>query len=110
MHAQMCDHEKRLLQLSPKDNVCAVAVPIKAGERIEIRGQSVIISQPLPMGFKVANQPIAMGEKVLKYGAPLGTATADIAIGELVHTHNLKSDYLPTYLLEDGENPFAKED
>ena len=105
----MSDREKRLLQLSPRDNVCVVAAPIEAGERIEIGGRSVVVSRPLPVGFKVANRPIAAGEKVLKYGAPLGSATADIAIGELVHTHNLKSDYLPTYLLEDGANPFTEE-
>jgi hypothetical protein len=33
---------------------------------------------------------------VIKYGAPIGSATRDIAPGEYVHTHNLKSDYLPT--------------
>lgn len=37
----------------------------------------------------------------MKYGAPIGTATAPIAIGEPVHVHNLRSDYTPTYHLED---------
>jgi hypothetical protein len=41
---------------------------------------------------------------VLKYGVSIGSATADISLGEHVHLHNIKSDYTPTYALtEDGE-------
>jgi hypothetical protein len=52
------------------------------------------------MGHKVALVPIAAGEKVCKYGAPIGSATRQIRPGEHVHTHNLASDYLPTYTLD----------
>ncbi|HRJ73596.1 MAG TPA: SAF domain-containing protein [Terrimicrobiaceae bacterium] len=45
---------------------------------------------------------IRTGEKILKYGVPIGSATCDIAFGEHVHLHNMKSDYLPTYTLETG--------
>ena len=41
---------------------------------------------------------------VLKYGAVIGTATSDIGRGEHVHTHNLESDYLPTYTHEAGKS------
>jgi hypothetical protein len=39
-------------------------------------------------------QAIAQGEKVLKYGLPIGSATRDIEAGEHVHVQNLKSDYI----------------
>ena len=39
---------------------------------------------------------IAAGARIVKYGAPIGRATRDIAPGEYVHTHNMTSDYLPT--------------
>ena len=42
-------------------------------------------------GMKYATAPIAKGEKVVKYGFPIGCATADVATGDLVHSHNLKS-------------------
>lgn len=42
-------------------------------------------------GHKFALKNIAKGEKVIKYGMPIGTATADIPAGEKVHTHNLKT-------------------
>ncbi len=41
--------------------------------------------------MKYALCDIACGEKVMKYGFPIGAATADIKAGEKVHSHNLKS-------------------
>jgi len=63
----------------------------------------------LPIGHKVAARAIAAGEKILKYGAPIGSATAPIAAGEHVHTHNVQSDYLPTVLRENQARYFAGE-
>jgi hypothetical protein len=40
---------------------------------------------------------------VLKYGAPIGSATADIAPGAHVHVHNMMSDYTPTHHLLDAQ-------
>ena len=45
---------------------------------------------------------------MLKYGAVIGTATADIGRGEHVHTHNLESDYLPTYTHDAGKSFVAR--
>ena len=90
-------HDPRLLQLSPHDNVAAARQTIAAGERVLIAGQMVTVEQEIPPGHKVAVRPIAVGQKVIKYGAPIGSATRDIAPGQYVHTHNIKSDYLPTY-------------
>ena len=92
--------DPRLLRLSPKDNVCAVTVTIAAGDTVLIDGRPVTVDQPIRTGHKVAVAPIAAGEKVLKYGIPIGSATVAIRPGEYVHTHNLKSDYLPTRTLD----------
>lgn len=43
-------------------------------------------------GHKYALRSIAKGENVIKYGMPVGHATADIAAGEHVHTHNLATN------------------
>ncbi len=45
----------------------------------------------IPAGHKFARCDIAEGEYVVKYGAVIGRATAPIAKGEWVHTHNVKS-------------------
>jgi hypothetical protein len=44
--------------------------------------------------------PIAAGERVIKVGVPIGTATQAIAPGEHVHSHNLRSDYIATDVQE----------
>ena len=42
-------------------------------------------------GHKYALRDIKAGEPVIKYGNPIGIATADIKKGEHVHTHNVKT-------------------
>ncbi|WP_316791162.1 UxaA family hydrolase [Pedobacter frigoris] len=58
------------------------------------------------IGHKIADCLIREGEKIIKYGVPIGSATTTIEIGEHVHLHNMKSDYIPTYTIEtpDKEN------
>lgn len=43
-------------------------------------------------GHKYALRDIRQGENVIKYGQPIGHATRDIAKGEHVHSHNLKTN------------------
>ena len=61
--------------IDPRDNV---AVQIGEGGAV-------------PSGHKVARRAIAQGEFVIKYGEIIGRAIQDIAPGEWVHTHNLRS-------------------
>jgi hypothetical protein len=90
---QALDTDRRLLLLHADDNVLVTRAPIAAGELIQIGGASVTLARAMPLGHKLARRPIAVGEKVRKYGAPIGTATSDIATGEHVHMHNIASDY-----------------
>ena len=43
-------------------------------------------------GHKYALRDINCGENIIKYGNPIGHATADIKKGEHVHTHNVKTN------------------
>jgi (2R)-sulfolactate sulfo-lyase subunit alpha len=52
---------------------------------------SVVPRVGVPLGHKVAMRAIARGARVMKYGSPIGEATADIAAGDHVHVHNLRS-------------------
>jgi hypothetical protein len=90
----------RLLFLNPKDNVCTAIAPIPGGTTLQISGNTVVTRENIPLGFKIAGCNIATHEPVVKYGVSIGSATRDIVLGELVHLHNMKSDYLPTYTLE----------
>jgi len=105
---KMNETDRRLLRLAPEDNVLTAIVTLEAGEELWVEGQKIRLASRVPLGFKVAARPIAKGEKIIKYAAPIGSAIADIARGELVHTHNLKSDYLPTYTWEGQGEYFSK--
>ena len=100
--------DPRLILLDPRDNVLVVRRRVAAGDLLAISGGTVPASRDIPLAHKVARRAIAVGEKVLKYGAPIGTATAAIAVGEHVHVHNLKSDYTPSYVVDAAAGEPAK--
>jgi|YNPBryunderm2012_1023409.scaffolds.fasta_scaffold01809_6 (2R)-sulfolactate sulfo-lyase subunit alpha len=74
-----------------------VTEQVAAGERLSgwnlETGESVeaVAAQPIPLGHKIALRRMAPGEAVIKYNMPIGKATCEIAPGEHVHTHNLRS-------------------
>jgi len=84
-----------LLRIDPQDNVAVAITALEAGWTVAVEGRVIVLIDAAPMGHKVAVEAIAAGQKVLKYGAPIGTATRNIRPGEHVHVHNLRSDYLP---------------
>ena len=94
--------DRRLLLLDESDNVLVAISRLRAGETILLEGASIAVSADLPIGHKLARRAISAGEKIVKYGAPIGSATANIEAGAHVHVHNIRSDYPPTYHLEDG--------
>ena len=79
------------LVISDRDNVATALQPLDDGRVLEVAGVSVTVREAIPSGHKVAIRAIAAGEPVIKYGSPIGTATADIAPGTHVHTHNVES-------------------
>ena len=90
------------IRLSPTDNILVLARGLNGGEEVLIGGVVHVLNTPLGLGHKIAAHHSASGEKILKYGAPIGSAIAEIQPGEHVHLHNMKSDYLPTFTLEEG--------
>jgi hypothetical protein len=97
--------DARLLLLDRRDNVLVATAKIGAGETIEVEGARMFMASTLPLGHKLARRGIASGDKIIKYGAPIGSAVATIAKGEHVHVHNVKSDYTPSYHLGEANKP-----
>src|SRR4051812_34495130 len=85
-----CD--PRLLRLHADDNVLTVIARLEPGAEIALEGATATVGAALPIGHKVAARAIAAGEKIIKYGVPIGSASREITAGEHVHTQNLKSD------------------
>ena len=90
---------RAVMRLSPKDNVAVALRALKSGEVVTLDDVAITIRRHIAVGHKLAAQTIEKGEIILKYNCPIGTAISRIAPGEYVHTHNVESNYLPTYLL-----------
>ncbi|MEK9687204.1 MAG: UxaA family hydrolase [Gammaproteobacteria bacterium] len=45
----------------------------------------------IPIGHKVALQDFKEGDTVIKYGEDIGKIVQDVAKGDHIHTHNLKT-------------------
>jgi hypothetical protein len=84
------------VRLAPGDNVVVLTRHVEGAERIPgLCGDVWLVAAHLEAGNKLAAVPIAAGERVIKVGVPIGTATTGIVPGEHVHSHNLRSDYIP---------------
>jgi len=89
--------EVRLLRLAEGDNVYIATGPLRPGDVVRGDGHNLPITETVELGHKVAARPIAAGEKIVRFGMPIGSATRPIAVGAWVHTHNLASDYIRTF-------------
>ena len=80
------------IHISPIDNVVVALHPIAKGTLVEVDGLAVTALEDIPQGHKMAVKPIKNGENVIKYGFPIGHATADAAPGTWMHTHNVHTN------------------
>ncbi len=76
------------IQIHPTDNVAVALHPIAAGTVFE----GVTATMDIPQGHKMALKPLAENDQVMKYGFSIGHATAPVAVGDWVHTHNMKTN------------------
>lgn len=95
----------KLIKINPVDNVLVIFNSIVSGDEEEIEGYKIIFNNSFEFGHKIAAKNILKGEKIIKFGVPIGSALENIKIGAHVHLHNLKSDYVSTYTLD---NEFIK--
>ncbi|HWO03469.1 MAG TPA: UxaA family hydrolase, partial [Methylomirabilota bacterium] len=75
--------------LKPEDDVAIAKKEIPAGTILEDAGGRIEVRQDIKPGHKVARRARRTGETVRRYGQPIGFATADIAVGDHVHTQNV---------------------
>ncbi len=80
-----------IIRINDNDNVAVAVKAIKKGTIVTVGGKNIEVLQRIPAGHKIAIEPIKDAAPVVKYGYPIGNATADIMPGEWVHTHNLKT-------------------
>lgn len=78
----------KLIHIHPSDNVVVALKPVPAGTVYE----GVTANMDIPQGHKMAIRPLAENDQVIKYGFSIGHATAAVAPGDWVHTHNMKTN------------------
>lgn len=79
------------LKIAPNDDVAVALQPLAAGQQVMIEGSAVTLRQAIPAGHKFALAALSPGAAVHRYGARIGLATAPIAPGDHVHSHNLQT-------------------
>ncbi len=89
--------DKRFILLHEDDNVFVCCQQMAATETINIEGQNFNLKSDINVGHKLARKNIAKGQKIIKYGVSIGSATAEIVTGEHVHIDNIKSDYIASH-------------
>lgn len=91
-----------IVRITPEDTVAVAIISLTAGSRLQIDGRELILLADIPAGHKVALHNIAQGERIIKYGYPIGAAKEAIAAGDHVHVHNLR-----TLLSEEAEYSYT---
>lgn len=82
---------RNAIRIHEADNVAVALAPLAAGEGVSAGGARVETREEIPRGHKVALADINAGERVFKYGFPVGIVTRDVRAGEWVHEHNLRT-------------------
>jgi altronate hydrolase len=80
------------LKIHQSDNVAVAVEGLKKGASVSLDGALIILRNDIPAGHKFALCDISAGEKIIKYGFPIGHAAENIPMGSHVHTHNVRSD------------------
>ena len=103
---------KEFVQIHNRDNVVIALQPFAQGHRLEVQGQTIVLLQPVERGHKIAVKAIAAGEDIIKYGYPIGIATAAIQSGEHVHVQNVRTKLgeVSNYTYEPNLNPAVHPD
>lgn len=80
-------------KIHPDDNVATLLEDAEPGD-LKVMGEtalSVAATEAIAHGHKIALMDIPAGRDVIKFGVPIGRASADIPAGAWVHLHNLES-------------------
>lgn len=99
--------KEALILLHPSDNVLVATRSLTAGTRVAVGEHLWVLPEALAVGHKLARWDLAQGEKVFKYGVPIGSLTAPVTAGAWVHMHNMASDYLASHTRRREDRAFT---
>lgn len=83
----MIKNPPRVIRLHPSDNLAVALEDI--GKDVQLAEFGLNTRDQIPRGHKLALNDLAIGDPARRYGQLIGVATAAIAAGGHVHSHNL---------------------
>ena len=81
-----------LIKIHDLDNVAVALCDLAEGEQVTVAQRTLVLAQAVGRGHKFALEPLAEGDKVVKYGLPIGHATRPVAAGEIIHSQNARTN------------------
>ena len=90
-----------------EDTVLVALRDIAAGEPVEADGTAIVTNTAIRSGHKIALRDHAPGDPVIRYGEPIGRASALIGRGDHVHSHNLQTALSGEVVYGDFSGPGA---
>ncbi len=93
----MVQEKQAVFRIRKEDNVATALTELKPG-KATVLGETdglhwAQVTEPVPKGHKLALKRIHSAAEIIKYGIPIGTATAEIEPGSWVHLHCMRSGY-----------------
>lgn len=82
--------KNRILKVHPNDNVIVALSDLKAGETVQLGGETFTILEDVAAKHKFATADLGVGDEVTMYGVLVGKAQKPIFRGGLISTANLK--------------------
>lgn len=95
----MSTHASFIL-LHGDDNVLVCRARAQAGDTVPVDGHMLTLTAAIDVGHKIARRDLSAGDKIFKYGAPIGSMIAPARAGDHIHMHNMQSDYIKTHTRE----------
>ena len=83
---------KVFIKIHDDDNVVILLKNHQSKAVLNVDHQMITLTDDVNQGHKIAIKNIPKGQHIIKYGFAIGHATADIKIGDHVHTHNTKTN------------------
>lgn len=83
-----------VILLHSDDTVVVCVRPVATGEAVRFDGGELVVTGDVGTGHKLARIAGRSGDKVIKYGASIGSLIEPVQPGDWVHLHNMKSDYI----------------
>jgi hypothetical protein len=88
---------QQFIVMHSHDNCATALTTLSKGTVLHYTDRVVRLNHDIELGHKFAITDISSDDFVIKYGQAIGRATQDIALGDWVHIHNIRSVYMEAF-------------